>query len=118
MVSIKFASDGRKSTNNIFNLKFVQNEQADEKSPAEYETFVVDTYGQIISDIKTICANKEGTDLTHKVTYFLSTQENTQEKLDKAADYFVVLRYKNADLNILSKTQYQIRIDFATDFDF
>lgn len=35
MVSIKLASDGRKSTNNIFNLKFVQNEQADEKSPAE-----------------------------------------------------------------------------------
>lgn len=76
MVSIKLASDGRKSTNNIFNLKFVQNEQADEKSPAEYGTFVVDTYGQIISDIKTICANKEGTDLTHKVTYSLSTQEN------------------------------------------
>lgn len=114
MVSIKLASDGRKSTNNIFNLKFVQNEQADEKSPAENETFVVDTYGQIISDIKTICANKEGTDLTHKVTYSLSTQE----KLNKAADYFVVLRYKNADLNILSKTQYQISIDFATDFDF
>lgn len=33
------------SVHNIFNLKFVQNEQADEKSPAEYETFVVDTYG-------------------------------------------------------------------------
>ncbi len=114
MVSIKLASDGRKSTNNIFNLKFVQNEQSDEKSPAEYETFVVDTYGQIISDIKTICANKEGTDLTHKVAYSLSTQE----KLNKAADYFVVLRYKNADLNILSKAQYQISIDFASDFDF
>lgn len=55
MVSLKLVSDGRKITNNIFNLKFEQNEQADEKAPTEYETFVVDTYGQIISDIKTIC---------------------------------------------------------------
>ena len=114
MVSIKLASDGRKITNNIFNLRFVQNEQAGEKAPTEYETFVVDTYGQIISDIKTICANKEGADLTHKVTYSLSAQE----KFDKEAEYFVVLRYKNAGLNILSKTQYQISIDFASDFDF
>lgn len=113
-VSIKLVSDARKITNNIFNLKFVQNEQAGEKAPTEYETFVVDTYGQIISDIKTICANKEGADLTHKVTYSLSAQE----KFDKAAEYFVVLRYKNAGLNILSKTQYQISIDFASDFDF
>lgn len=114
MVSIKLVNDARKITNNIFNLKFVQNEQASEKSPTEYETFVVDTYGQIISDIKTICANKEGADLTHKVTYSLSAQE----KFDKAAEYFVILRYKNAGLNILSKTQYQISIDFASDFDF
>lgn len=114
MVSIKLASDGRKITNNIFNLRFVQNEQAGEKAPTEYETFIVDTYGQIISDIKTICANKEGADLTHKVTYSLFAQE----KFDKAAEYFVILRYKNAGLNILSKTQYQISIDFASDFDF
>jgi len=114
MVSIKLVNDARKITNNIFNLKFVQNEQASEKSPTEYETFVVDTYGQIISDIKTICANKEGADLTHKVTYSLSAHE----KFDKAAEYFVILRYKNAGLNILSKTQYQISIDFASDFDF
>lgn len=113
MVSLKLVSDGRKITNNIFNLKFEQNEQADEKSPTEYETFVVDTYGQIISDIKTICANKEGADLTHKVTYSLSAQE----KFDKAAEYYVILRYKDAGLNILSKTKYQISIDFASDFD-
>lgn len=84
------------------------------KTPTEYETFVVDTYGQIINDIKTICANKEGSDLTHKVTYSLSAQE----KSDKAADYFVILRYKNAGLNIPSKTQCQISIDFVSEFDF
>src|SRR5699024_11034295 len=106
--------EGRKITNNIFNLKFEQNERADEKAPAEYETFVVDAFGQIISDIKKINANKDSSDLTHKVTYSLSAQE----KFDKAAEYFVILRYKNAGLNILSKTQYQISIDFASDFDF
>lgn len=113
-VSLILASEGRKITNNIFNLKFEQNERADEKAPAEYETFVVDAFGQIISDIKTINANKDSSDLTHKVTYSLSAQE----KFDKAADYFVILRYKNAGLNILSKTKYQISIDFASDFDF
>lgn len=113
-VSLTLVSEGRKITNNIFNLKFEQNERADEKAPAEYETFVVDAFGQIISDIKTINANKDSSDLTHKVTYSLSAQE----KFDKAAEYFVILRYKNAGLNILSKTQYQISIDFASDFDF
>lgn len=113
-VSLILASEGRKITNNIFNLKFEQNERADEKAPAEYETFVVDAFGQIISDIKTINANKDSSDLTHKVTYSLSAQE----KFDKAADYFVILRYKNAGLNILSKAKYQISIDFASDFDF
>ena len=113
-VSLILVSEGRKITNNIFNLKFEQNERADEKAPAEYETFVVDAFGQIISDIKTINANKDSSDLTHKVTYSLSAQE----KFDKAAEYFVILRYKNAGLNILSKTQYQISIDFASDFDF
>lgn len=113
-VSLILVSEGRKITNNIFNLKFEQNERADEKAPAEYETFVVDAFGQIISDIKTINANKDSSDLTHKVTYSLSAQK----KFDKAADYFVILRYKNAGLNILSKTKYQISIDFASDFDF
>lgn len=113
-VSLILVSEGRKITNNIFNLKFEQNERADEKAPAEYETFVVDAFGQIISDIKTINANKDSSDLTHKVTYSLSAQK----KFDKAADYFVILRYKNAGLNILSKTKYQITIDFASDFDF
>lgn len=113
-VTMKLANDGRRITNNIFSLKFEQAESAEEKTPTEYETFVVNAYGQVISDIKTISANKEGPDLTHKVTYSLSAQE----KFDKAAEYFVILRYKNAGLNILSKTQYQIGIDFASDFDF
>lgn len=113
-VTLKLVNDGRRITNNIFSLKFEQAESADEKAPTEYETFVVDAYGQIISDIKMISANKEGSDLTHKVTYSLSAQG----KFDKAAEYFVILRYKNAGLNILSKTQYQISIDFASDFDF
>ena len=113
-VAMKLADDGRKITNNIFSLKFEQTESANKKAPTEYETFVVDAYGQIISDIKTISANKEGTDLIHKATYSLSAQE----KFDKTAEYFVILRYKNGGSNILSKTQYQISIDFASDFDF
>lgn len=113
-VEVKFINDGRKITNNIFNMRFEQVESVGEKKPAEYETFIIDAFGKIISDIKMICANKEGPDLTHKVTYSLSAQE----KFDKSAKYYVILRYKNAGLNILSKNQCQISIDFASDFDF
>lgn len=114
-VSMQLQSDSRKITNNIFNLKFTQNEAAsDTKTSVEYETFVIDSYGQIISNIKTLTADKTGDDLTHKVTYSLSAQE----KFDKASAYYVVLRYKGAGTNILSKTQYQISIEFASDFDF
>ena len=102
------------NTNNIFNLTYKQIESANEKNSAEFETFVVDAYGQIISDIKNINADKVGTDLTHKVTYSLSSHE----KFDKSADYFVILRYKNAGLSILSSTKFKISIDFASDFDF
>lgn len=113
-VIIRLADDGRKITNNIFNLKFQQQESTGEKPAAEYETFVIDAKGQIISDIKTICADRDGADLCHKVTYSLTAQE----KFDKSAEYYVVLRYKNGGMSILSKTPYQISIDFASDFDF
>lgn len=114
-VSIKLQNDNRKITNNIFNLRFVQNEPVSAgKEKAEYETFVVDSFGQVISNIKAIVADKSGDDLTHKVTYSLSAQE----KFDKASAYYVVLRYQGAGTNVLSKTQYQINIEFASDFDF
>lgn len=114
-IAISLSNDNRKITNNIFNLKFVQSDSADSgKGIAEYETFVIDSYGQVISNIKTIQTDKTGNDLTHKVSYSLSAQE----KFDKSAAYYVVLRYKGSGTNILSKTQYQISIEFASDFDF
>lgn len=114
-ISVALSSDSRKITNNIFNLRFIQSEPAGlAKESAEYETFVIDSNGQIISNVRTIKADKTGSDLTHKVTYSLSSQE----RFDKTAAYYVVLRYKGAGTSIISKTQYQISIEFASDFDF
>lgn len=114
-IAISLSNDNRKITNNIFNLKLVQSDSADSgKKIAEYETFVIDSYGQVISNIKTVRTDKMGNDLTHKVSYSLSAQE----KFDKSAAYYVVLRYKGSGTNILSKTQYQISVEFASDFDF
>ena len=114
-VSIKLRDDNRRITNNIFSLQFVQNESVSStKTSAEYETFVIDTYGQVISNIITISANKSGDDLIYKVTYSLSSHES----FDKASDYYVILRYRDAGINILSKTRYQISIEFSSDFDF
>ena len=113
-VAIKLLSDNRKITNNIFNLRFIQIEPvSNTKAASEYETFVIDSIGQVISNIKEISADKSGDDLTYKVTYSLTAQE----KLDKSSAYYVVLRYKGAGTNILSKTQYHINIDFTSDFD-
>ena len=81
---------------------------------AEYETFVIDANGQVISGIKTISVSKDDKEQNYKVTYSLSAQE----KFDKSAAYYVVLRYKGAGTNVLSKTQFQVDIAFASDFDF
>jgi hypothetical protein len=114
-IGLSIADDSRKITNNIFNLKFTQTAANDgSKAVAEYEAFVIDAFGRIISDIKPIRADKSGEDLTHKVAFTLSAQE----KFDKAAEYFVAVRYKGEETTLLSKTQYQINIAFAADFGF
>lgn len=108
--------DGRRViTNNIFNLQFIrQMSSSDGGINAEYETFVIDANGQVISGIKTISVSKDDKEQNYKVTYSLSAQE----KFDKSAAYYVVLRYKGAGTNVLSKTQFQVDIAFASDFDF
>lgn len=114
-VLLRIADDNRKINNNIFNVLFIQTAPVDEnKSACEFESFVVDSNGQIISNIREIRADKADAPLSHKVTYTL----NAQKTFDKNADYFIVLRYKGAGTDILSKTQYQINIAFVSDFDF
>lgn len=114
-VSIKLQEDSRKITNNIFNLRFIQNEVVgSDKETAEYETFVIDANGQIISNVLNIIADKSGGDLSYKVTYTLSSQS----KFSKDEAYYVALRYKGATNELVSKTQYKIVIEFASDFDF
>lgn len=114
-VSLALQDDLRKITNNIFNIKYVQKEPADDKHEAVvYETFVADSCGQIISNIANITANKNGSDLVHKVTYSLSSTE----KFRKDENYFVILRYKGADTNVVMKVPCRIVIAFASDFDF
>lgn len=114
-VRIELREGRRIITNNIFNLQFKQSLPASDcVTDAEYETFVIDANGQVISDIKTITASMNNKEHSYRVTYSLSAQE----KFDKTAAYYVILRYKGAGTNVLIKTQYQIDIAFASDFDF
>ena len=114
-VSLALLDDLRKITNNIFNLKYIQKEPADDKrESAVYETFVTDASGQIISNIVNISADKSGNDLVHKVTYTLSSHT----KFPKTETYFVILRYKGSDTNVVMKAPCKIVIEFASDFDF
>ena len=114
-VSLALLDDLQKITNNIFNLKYIQKEPADDKrESAVYETFVTDASGQIISNIVNISADKSGNDLVHKVTYSLSSHT----KFQKNEIYFVILRYKGTDTNVVMKEPCKIVIEFASDFDF
>jgi hypothetical protein len=114
-VALELQGDSRKITNNIFNLRFVQREFVDaNKASAEFETFVIDASGQIISNIVPIIADRTSGDLSYKVTYSLSSQA----KFDKDEAYYVALRYKSAGNKLLIKVQYKIVIEFASDFDF
>ena len=114
-VSVKLQDDNRKITNNIFYLRFIQSEPVNSETAfTEFETFVIDSHGQIISNINLFSADKSGDDLTHKIAFVLSAQE----RFDKSSSYYVVLRYKGVGTSILSKTQYQINIEFTSDFDF
>jgi hypothetical protein len=114
-VALSLLGNLKKITNNIFNVKYVQSTPADaSKKVTEFESFVIDNHGQIISNIISIVADKHGDDLSHKVTYSLAS--NIQFK--KEDTYFVVLRYKGADTSVVMKYPCQIVIEFASDFDF
>lgn len=111
-VTLELQDGKRVITNNIFTLRFRQTSPAGKvAAPAEYETFVIDAKGHIISDIQTIAAGQKE---DYKVTCSLTAQE----KREKAAPCYVVLRYKGAGNHIVSRTPYQLDIAFASDFDF
>lgn len=111
-VTLELQDGKRVITNNIFTLRFRQTSPAGKvAAPAEYETFVIDAKGHMISDIQTIAAGQKE---DYKVTCSLTSQE----KREKAAPCYVVLRYKGAGNHIVSRTPYQLDIAFASDFDF
>ena len=111
-VTLELQDGKRVITNNIFTLRFRQTSPAGKMAaPAEYETFVIDAKGHMISDIQTIAAGQKE---DYKVTCSLTSQE----KREKAAPCYVVLRYKGAGNHIVSRTPYQLDIAFASDFDF
>ena len=113
-VTLSLLGNLKKITNNIFNVKYIQSTPADVNKTTEYESFVIDSHGQIISNIISIVADKHGDDLSHKVTYSLASNVQFQ----KEDSYFVVLRYKGADTSVVMKHPCQIVIEFASDFDF
>lgn len=114
-VGLTLIGDSRVITNNIFNIQFTQTEPvSDNRGPAEYEVFMADKNGQIISNIKGIKADKTGGDMTYKVTLNLFAHGD----FDKEVDYFIMLRYKGGGSQILSRVPYKINIEFAAEFDF
>ena len=109
------AGKSRLITNNIFPVVFIQTEAvSDQCKEGKYEVFAVDNSGQMISNISEIDADGSISGMEHRATLILFAHG----EFDKSADYFVVIREKGKDTEILEKIPYKINIEFASEFDF
>lgn len=114
-VKLTAAGKSRLITNNIFPVAFIQTEAvSDQCKEGKYEVFAVDSSGQMISNISEIDADGSISGMEHRATLILSAHG----EFDKSADYFVVIREKGKDTEILEKIPYKINIEFASEFDF
>ena len=114
--TLELVSSGRKVSNNMFSLNFYQKEPVGGKvSGCTYSLFFSDAAGKLISDVKTVIAdktNENGADRTFRVRFTLKGQA-----YDKTRDYYLNIMEKNSS-SVPERVPFTIDIAFANDFDF
>lgn len=114
--TLELLSSSRKISNNMFTLEFYQKEPVGGKvSPCTYCVYFTDGIGTMISDMKTIIADKTAekeTDRVTKVRFMLKGQA-----YDRTAAYFLNIREKDGS-EVRKKIPFEINISFVNDFDF
>ena len=113
---IQLLGDSRKISNSMFTLNFYQNEQVGGNIlPATYEIYMTDANGKIISDVKSIIADKEDKDSSNR--QFKVRMSLKPISFSKTELYYLMIMNKDTG-QALDRVEYQINITFTSDFDF
>lgn len=113
---IKLSSDTRRISNSSFPLNFYQTEKVCNNTlEAIYEIYMQDNNCNLISDVKTIIANKVDDDASLRTFKVLLTLKN-QQFSNNDPYYLVIMDKENGDL--IDRIEFNINILFNSDFDF
>ena len=113
---VTLISQSRKISNSIFSLDFYQKEAVGNKiSPAEYEVYMADEAGNVLSDKQIIIADKKSENGSERVFRTRFTLKGAN--FDKTQTYYLFIAEKDS-LNITEKIEFSIDIAFVNDFDF
>ena len=113
---LQLISQSRKVSNSIFSLDFYQKEPVSGKvAAATYEIYMADASGMVVSDKKTIIADKtsnNGADRMFRTRFTLKSME-----FKKTETYYLTILEKDA-ASVVDRIEFTIDIAFVNDFDF
>ncbi len=109
-------SSSRKVSNNMFSLDFYQKEPVGGKvSSGTYNLFFSDTAGKLISDVKTVIADKTNENSAERVFRVRFTLKG--QAFEKTQEYYLNILEKDSS-NLPERITFTIDIAFTNDFDF
>lgn len=113
---LQLISQSRKISNSIFSLDFYQKEAVGGKTAAAtYEIYMCDASGEIVSDKKTVIADKTSSNGSERVFRTRFTLKSVDFK--KTDIYYLTIAEKESN-SIIEKIEFTIDIAFVNDFDF
>jgi hypothetical protein len=113
---VQLVGDSRKISNSIFTLNFYQSAPVGGNVlPATYEIYMSDSSGKIVSDVKSIIADKEDQDSSAR--QFKVRMNLKPISFSKTELYYLMVMNKETG-QAAQRIEYQINITFTSDFDF
>lgn len=113
---LQLISQSRKVSNSIFSLDFYQPEPVGGKiAAATYEVYMADASGKMVSDKKTVIADKtskNGADRVFRVRLTLKSEEY------RKTDAYYLMIVEKGTSNFAEQVEFSIDIAFVNDFDF
>ncbi len=115
-VELQLIDDSRKISNLNVSLKFLQkNPVGGTYLAANYEIYMQDSNNKVISDIKTIIADKTDDDTTNRQFKVMLSLKNRE--YDSKEKYYLLVVNKDSN-DVILRIEYQISIAFSFGFDF
>lgn len=112
---IAYIGTTKRITNTIFKLDFNQTEAVGEKiAPAEYEVYIVDDKGTLVSDVKKVIADNADTHAPNRSFKERFTLKSVN--FDKNAPYYLIIKELSKGVTI-QKITFKIDVAFENDFD-